>query len=155
MAQRIPIEYVQFYTVGTAAKKVEVAEPKLAEPVFLPPTVQKRKRIFVDPVAIFGMVVAVCMLFTMFVGIHRLRQVQQDSRAMEQYVLHLQQVNQERKEIYHNSYTLEEIEKTALALGMVPMDQVAHQTIDITEPAPQETPSAWDSVGTFLSDLFA
>ena len=82
MAQRIPIEYVQFYTVGTAAKKVEVAEPKLAEPVFLPANVQKRKRIFVDPVAIFGMVVAVCMLFTMFVGIHRLRQVQQDSRAM-------------------------------------------------------------------------
>ena len=58
MAQRLPIEYVQFYTLGTAAQKVEVAKPKLAEPVFLPPVIQKRKRVFVDPVAIFGVIVA-------------------------------------------------------------------------------------------------
>ena len=95
------------------------------------------------------------MLFTMFVGVHRLRQVRQDAAAMEQYVLHLQDINQERKDIYHSSYTLEEIEKTAMALGMVPMDQVTHQTIDVTEPAPQEAPSVWESVGTFLSGLFA
>ena len=154
MAQRLPIEYVKFYTVGTAAQKVEVAKPKLAEPVFLPP-VKKRKRVFVDPVANFGVMVAICMLFTMFVGVHRLRQVRQDAAAMEQYVLHLQDINQERKDIYHSSYTLEEIEKTAMALGMVPMDQVTHQTIDVTEPAPQEAPSVWESVGTFLSGLFA
>ena len=54
MAQRRPIEYVQFYTIGTAAQKVEVAKPKLAEPVFLPPVIRKRKKVFVDPVAIFG-----------------------------------------------------------------------------------------------------
>ena len=155
MAQRLPIEYVQFYTLGTAAQKVEVAKPKLAEPVFLPPVVHKRKRIFVDPVAIVGVLVAVCMLFTMFVGVHHLRQVRQDTDAMEQYVLHLQNINQEKKDFYHDSYSLEEIEKTALALGMVPMNQVTHQTIDISELAPQETPSVWDSVGTFLSDLFA
>ena len=155
MAQRRPIEYVQFYTIGTAAQKVEVAKPKLAEPVFLPPIIHKRKKIFVDPVAIFGVVVAVCMFFTMFVGVHHLRQVQKDAAAMEQYVLHLQQVNEEKKEIYHNSYTLEEVEKTALALGLVPMDQVAHHAIDVTEPEPPEAPSVWDSVGTFLSGLFA
>lgn len=155
MAQRLPVEYVQFYTLGTAAQKVEVAKPKLAEPVFLPPVVQKRKRIFVDPVAIFGVIVAVCMLFTMFVGVHRLRQVRQDADAMEKYVLHLQNINQEKKDFYHDSYSLEEIEKTALALGMVPLNQVAHQTIDVSEPVPQKDPSVWDSVGTFLSDLFA
>ena len=155
MTQRRPIEYVQFYTVGTAAKKVEVAKPKLAEPVFLPPIVHKRKKVYVDPVPVLGMLVAVCMLFTMLIGVNHLRQVRQDTEAMEQYVLHLQQVNDEKQELYHNSYSLEEIEKTAIALGMVPADQVLHQIIDVTEPPTQEEPSLFDSVGTFLSGLFA
>jgi negative regulator of sigma E activity len=155
MTQRRPIEYVQFYTVGTAAKKVEVAKPKLAEPVFLPPIVHKRKKVYVDPVPVLGMLVAVCMLFTMLIGVNHLRQVRQDTEAMEQYVLHLQQVNDEKQELYHNSYSLEEIEKTAIALGMVPADQVLHQIIDVSEPPAQEEPSLFDSVGTFLSGLFA
>lgn len=155
MAQRRPIEYVQFYTLGSAAQKVEVAKPQLAEPVFLPPVIRKRKKVFVDPVAIFGVVVAVCMLITMFVGVGHLRQVRQDADAMEQYVLYLQQVNQEKKDKYHQAYTLEEIEKTALALGMVPMDQVAHQTIDVTPVASEEEPTVLESFGTFLSGLFA
>ena len=155
MMQRRPIEYVQFYTVGTAAKKLEVRKTELPEAVILPTVVRKRKKVFVDPVAIFGMVVAVCMLITMFVGIHRLEKLEEDARAMEQYVLYLQQVNEEKKETYHNSYTLEEIEKTALALGMVPMEQVSHQIIDVTEPAPVEEPSILESFGTFLSGLFA
>lgn len=155
MTQRRPIEYVQFYTVGTAAKKVEVAKPKLAEPVFLPPVVHKRKRVYVDPVPVLGMLVAVCMLFTMFIGLQHLRQVRQDAESMEQYVLYLQQVNEEKEDLYRNSFSLEEIEKTALALGMVPADQVLHQYIDVSEPPVEEAPSFLDSVGTFLSGLFA
>lgn len=155
MAQRRPIEYVQFYTMGSAAQKLEVAKPKLEEPVILPRVVQKRKKVLVDPVAIFGVVVAVCMFVTMFVGVLHLRQVQSDADAMEQYVLHLQQVNEEKKDFYHESYQLDEIEKTALALGMVPMEEAAHYTIDVTEPLPEESPSVWESVGTFLSGLFA
>ncbi len=155
MTQRRPIEYVQFYTVGTAAQKVEVRKAELPEAVILPTVVRKRKKVFVDPVAIFGMIVAVCMLLTMFVGVQQLRQVQQDADAMEKYVLHLQQVNEEKKEIYHSSYTLEEIEKTALALGMVPADQVSHRNIDVTEPMPEQEPTAWESFTTFLSGLFA
>ena len=155
MTQRRPIEYVQFYTVGTAAKKMEVAKPKLAEPVFLPPVAVKRKKVYVDPVPVLGMLVAICMLFTMLIGVQHLRQVRQDTEAMEQYVLHLQQINDEKQEIYHSSYSLEEIEKTAIALGMVPADQVLHQIIDVSEPPIQEEPSFLDSVGTFLSGLFA
>ena len=155
MMQRRPIEYVQFYTVGTAAQKLEVRKAELPEAVILPTVVRKRKKVFVDPVAIFGMMVAVCMMITMFVGVHQLQKLQDDTKAMETYVLYLQQVNEEKKDTYHKSYTLEEIEKTALALGMVPVDQVSHQTIDVTEPAPEEEPSVLESFGTFLSGLFA
>ena len=155
MTQRRPIEYVQFYTVGSAARKLEVEKIQLAEPVFQNAVPIKRKKVYVDPVAICGMLVAFCMLLTLFVGFFHLRNVQQDRIAMENYVIHLQHVNAERKEIYHDAYNLEEVEKTARALGMVPVDQVAHRTIDVTEPMPEDTISVWEQVGTFLSGLFA
>ena len=155
MAQRRPIEYVQFYTVGSAARKLEVEKIQLAEPVFQNAVPIKRKKVYVDPVAICGMLVAFCMLLTLFVGFFQLRNVQQDRVAMENYVIHLQHINAERKETYRESYNLEEIEKTARALGMVSVDQVAHRTIDITVPVPEENPSAWEQVGVFLSGLFA
>lgn len=155
MTQRRPIEYVQFYTVGSAARKLEVEKIQLAEPVFQNAVPIKRKKVYVDPVAICGMLVALCMLLTLFVGFFQLRNVQQDRVAMENYVIHLQHVNAERKETYRESYNLEEIEKTARALGMVPVDQVTHQTIDITVPMPEENVSVWEQVGTFLSGLFA
>lgn len=155
MAQRRPIEYVQFYTLGSAAQKLEVEKQKLPEPVFHGPLPQKKKKIFVDPVALCGMVVAFCMLVTLVVGLFQLRCAQQDRMAMETYVIHLQHVNAERKESYRNSYDLAEVEKTALALGMVPAEQVTHRTIDVTEPAQPERISIWEQFGTFLSGIFA
>lgn len=155
MAQRRPIEYVQFYTVGSAARKLEVEKQNLLEPVFRTAVPQKRKKVYVDPVAICGMLVALCMLLTLFVGFFHLRQVQQDRMAMETYVIHLQHINADRKETYHNSYDLDEVEKTALALGMVPADQVVHHTIDVSEPVQPESISIWNQFGTFLSGLFA
>lgn len=157
MAQKLRIEYVQFYTDGSSAKKLDVAAPvKEKEPAFLPKTfVQKRKRIYVDPVAIVGVVVAVCMFFTLAIGMIQLRSAQQDRYNMEQYVIHLQKIHTEREEDYAASYNLEEIEKTALALGMVPLSEVSHAPIDMTEPVVQVEPTIWETVGTFLTGLFA
>ena len=155
MAQRRPIEYVQFYTMGSAAQKLEVQKQRLPEAVIQTAVPLKRKKVYVDPVAICGMVVALCMLLTLFVGFFHLRQVQRDRVGMENYVIHLQHVNADRKETYCISYDLAEVEKTALALGMVPADQVAHHTIDVTEPVQTESISVWEQFGTFLSGLFA
>lgn len=155
MAQKLRIEYVQFYTDGSSAKKLEVTAPKLAEPILPKPKKQKRKRVYVDPVAIFGVVVAVCMLFTMVIGLIRLQSVRQDRQDMELYVAHLQQVHEQKQADYADSYNLADIEKTALALGMVPTSEVNHTTIVVTETVEPEAPTIWETVGTFLTGLFA
>lgn len=155
MAQKLPIEYVRFYTDGSAARKLEVAAPKLAEPILPKPQKQKRKRVYVDPLAIFGVVVAACMLFTMVVGLVRLHDVQQDQRDMQVYIAYLQQINEQKQAEYADSYDLAQVEKTALALGMVPSSEVKHMTIDVTAPEEPEDTTLWENVGTFLAGLFA
>ena len=158
MAQRLPIEYVRFYTEGSAAKKLDVVvpvqKPMLAEP-YIKAAPIKRKKVYVDPLAIFGVVVAICMMITIFVGVQNLRKTQDDLVAMERYVAHLRQENAVWKDKYADAYELEEIERTALALGMVPAEQVTHHTIVLDAPAEEPEPGFFENIGTFLTGLFA
>ena len=72
MAQ-IKAQYVQYYTAGSAARKLAPVIP-LNTPV-LPRTrvQQKRMKIYLDPVALLGTVVAVAMLVSMMVGLSALK----------------------------------------------------------------------------------
>ena len=156
MAQPMRVEYVQFYTYGSTARKLELLVP--GKPVAAPkakPQVQKRKRVYVDPVAIFGVIVAVCMLITMFIGLHQLQLARQETVVMEAYVMQLQKENDSYQRQYRDSFNLEDIEKTAVALGMVPMSEVNHSTIDVTEPVQEQEATTWETFTTFLTNLFA
>ena len=156
MTQRMQSQYVQFYTSGSAALQIHPVEHKKAAPVEqTKPRVQKRIRVFVDPVAIVGMVVALFLCVAIFVGMFQLNAVRQDVHQMEEYVVYLQHQHKSIKMKYTETYNLEDIEKTALALGMVPADQVRHSRISVVEPVVEEEPSVWENVGTFLSGLFA
>ena len=156
MTQRMQAQYVQFYIDGSAAKQIQYVPQKKVETVAQPkPKVQKRIRIYVDPVAIFGVVVAVCMMLTLLVGMVHLHAVRQEVQQMEEYVIYLNHQNRTIKKEYAESYTLEDVEKTALALGMVPVDQIEQKTIYVPEVVVEENPTIWESVGTFLTGLFA
>ena len=158
MAQKLRIEYVQFYTNGSAAKKLDVkpADQKEFDPiVFAPPMPYKRKKIFIDPVAIVGILVAICMFFTITVGIIELRNAQIERYQMEQHVLHLSQIHTQRQEAFEAAYDLEEVDRTARALGMVPASEVAHKVIDMTPPVVEAEPTIWETAGIFLAGLFA
>ena len=156
MTQRMQSQYVQFYISGSTALQLHSEEPKKAAPVEqAKPRTQKRIRICVDPVAIVGMVVALFLCVAIFVGMFQLNAVRQDVHQMEEYVVYLQHQHKSIKMKYTETYNLEDIEKTALALGMVPADQVRHSRISVVEPVVEEEPSVWENVGTFLSGLFA
>ena len=156
MTQRMQAQYVQFYIDGSAAMQINPVAPQKAEPVFqTEQRPKKRIRVFVDPVAIFSVFVALCMIITIFVSMIHLKKAQLEVQQMEQYVVYLQHQNKEIKNEYSSMYDLEDIEKTALALGMVPASEVDHFYIDISEPVTEEAPSIWQSVGTFLTGLFA
>ncbi len=154
MAQQVNVQYVQFYTQGSAARRIA---PKPAVRTDTLPQIKKRKlvRVYIDPVAILGTLVAVCMLIMMAVGVSQLRNEQQKTVEMEQYVARLQIENRQLKAEYAVQCDLEAVEQTALALGMIPQQEAVHIPITVEVPQVEEPVSMWQRIGTFLTGLFA
>ena len=154
MAQLSKVQYVQYYTDGSAARKLA---PKTPFKTGKLPQVKRQKRltVYVDPVAVAGIAVALVMLVLMIVGVAQLRSAQQQTAAMTKYIETLEQENQLLQNTYESGYELEEIERLALALGMVPEDQVQHITL---QPPVVHLQDASDDVWqfwAFLTGLFA
>ncbi len=155
MMQKDRVQYIRFYTDGTAARKLEIAVPQHKIATLPEPRKVKYKKVYVDPVAIVGVLAAVFMLIVMVAGMVQLKQAQQEVAAMEAYVDQLTQENQMLQAEYDASYDLETIEKTALALGMVPSAEAPETVIWLEVPEPEPEPTFFETIGTFLTGLFA
>ena len=134
MAQ-IKAQYVQYYTAGSAARKLAPVIP--LNPTALPrtKTQQKRLKIYLDPVALLGTVVAVAMLISMLVGVSALKSEQAKTATMVEHVETLRVENEALRTQYAEKCNLAEIEEAALALGMVPKEEVTHTLIRVEMPA--------------------
>lgn len=156
MARKNEILYVNFYTDGSAARKIAPAFPAAKPRKKAAAKRQEKLLIHVDPVAVCSLVVAVVMLVMMSVGLTSLQNARADMLAMESYVQQLNAENKQLNEEFSQKVDLEEVEKTALALGMVPSQQVQATPITVSmeqEPVAQET--FWTQVTAFLTNLFA
>ena len=148
------VQYVRFATVGSAARK-PVSMTAVKKTVLPKPRKKLRTVVHVDPVAVLGILVAAFMMVTMIVGLVDFAAARQEAAVMEQYVEQLSEQNRQLQQTYESGYDLEVVENTALALGMVPKDQVETVTIYVSEPQQTETITLWTRIGTFLTGLFA
>ena len=134
MAQRRPpVKYIRYYTDGSAARQPEI------RPVRKPlPRPRKAKKpayvLYVCPVALCGILAAAVLLVMMAVGSVQLYQAKQQQRDMAQYVAHLEWDNALKAEKYEAGLDLEEIRRQAVAMGMVPQEEVRHMEISVGEP---------------------
>lgn len=147
--------YIQFYTPGSTAVKVEVHDEQAWAPL---PQQQKQTRrvVRIDPVALLGFVVAVCMLAMMTVGIQQLNHTRQEVAALEHYVAELTAENYALTETYHNGYRIEDIRRKAEDMGMVPAEEATQTRIYITlPPQPQAPDTLWEKITAFAEGLFA
>ena len=155
MAYKPEIQYVgQFYTHGSEALAPKKAAKKA--PAFLEKEkTRKVRKVYLDPVAFCGILVAVVMLTALVLGAVQLYDVWQDHYAMEEYVSQLKRENAELAHNYHISYDLDEIRKFADTLGLVPMEEVESRTVRVTIPEPEPERTWWDNVLWFFDGLFA
>ena len=153
MAQNTQIQYIRFYTDGSAAKKIAPVTPfKTAR---LPKVNRKKKLVLrIDPVAVTGIIVAIAMMIMMAVGISQFFDAKQQVQLMEQHLETLHNNNEVLRNTY-DSIDLTAIEQTALALGMVPESQVQHITLKVPQEQIVEEPTQWETFVTFLTGLFA
>jgi hypothetical protein len=160
MARQPDIQYVRYYTSGSAARKIELQpEKKKKNNVTLPqrPRIQRQKRtvIPVDPISVLAVLVAGFMLIAMVAGMLRLGAVNAEVEAMDGYVARLQQENTALRQEYESGYDLKDVEQKALEMGLVPIEQVEHVTIEVMEPVEEVEPTFWEKATAFFSELFA
>ncbi len=154
MARQLDVQYIRFYTDGSAARKVAPVAP--LKTIKLPKTKKHKKiTLHIDPIAIGGIVMAAVMLILMLVGVAQLTNTRQELVSMQSYVQTLQEEKISLEATYEQGYDLEAVEQTALALGLVPKEEVKHVSIRVPQPKIEEEPGAWEQFYTFLTGLFA
>ena len=154
MANKPEIQYIRYYTDGSAARKpeIKVALPKKTAPKKKKAVVRK---ICIDPIAVIGLVVSCVLLLCMATSFTELMEVRAQQQQLQSYVDTLREEKDELEETYRDGYTLKEIEQMALAMGMVPHQEVQHITVHLPEREPVAEPTFWQQVTHFLTSLFA
>ena len=151
------IEYIEkFYSYGTEAKVVEF------KPVYedRKPKVPKQKRepvtvIHIDPIAFCGLMLAVVMFVVLMAGLIQFGVLAEDHAVMEEYVMQLREENVLLKHKYNAYFDMENVRETAVALGMIPLEEATTIAIHVDVPVRQPEPTWWDDVVWFFSGLFA
>ena len=156
MVQKPKIQYIgQFYVHGSEAKKLELQQQRTAR--FRQPIekLQKIERIYVDPVALVGIAVAVVMLVTRVLGALQIRNDWMEYNEVASYVSWLKAEKAEKQIAYRKAYDLEDITTKAHALGLVPKSEVKTATVTVVLPEPEPEVSRIEEIKSFLEDMFA
>ena len=154
MSQRIDIRYVSFYSAGSSALKVTPAIP--LETLTLP---RKRKlkkiTLYVDPLALVGIVLATVMMLLMAVGVTRLTAARNQEAVMTAYVASLKVENEDLHARYDMGLDPEQIRETALAMGLIPIDEAKQVKIQLPETEKEAEKDTEKNFFGFLTGLFA
>ncbi len=161
MAQKHDIQYVgQFYVHGSEAKELARQEQQKKVKSMLPlERLRNVQVVYLDPVAIFGLAVAVFMAVTMVLGALNIRNAWTDYERMQDYLTWTKSENARLSVKYARGYDLETVESAAVTLGLVPKSEVKAIPVRVTLPVVEEEPTAWeefvDYIDWFVDGLFA
>ena len=157
MNQKPKIQYVgQFYVHGSEARQLQLQEEKRQAKTKLPLVkIQAIEKIYVDPVALAGIAVAVMMLVTMVLGTVQLKRDWDQYERVSAYVSELKKENARKSHLYRSSYDLEDIKTKALSMGMIPKSELQTVAVTVTVPVPEEEPTRMEEMKLFLEGLFA
>lgn len=156
MTQKPEIQYIgQFYSYGSEARSPEIRVPAENPAPVRSVAPKKKIRVYVDPVALVGILVAVAMVLLMAVSTVEYVDAVQECEAMETYVVQLRDNHSVLTHNYLASIDWDYVESTARAIGMVPAAEAARETVRVTMPEPKQEPTLWDDLRWFFSGLFA
>ena len=157
MARKPEVQYV-YYTDGTTARALEPAIlpiPRKNRTSRSNPQVQEQPVIEIEILPIVCILVCTVMLAVMVFGVMQLRDAYVMEAQLEKYVLQLEEINAERLTEYESSIDIEAVEQKAIALGLVPIEQVQHMTIRVHEPEVVQEQSFFEEIISIFAGIFA
>ena len=153
MAQKPEIQYVERFYVYGSEVPAEIQQTEKEEVVHKKEHLHVQK-IYIDLSAILWTLAAVVLMATMILsGVH-LTKMSAEKDLMQDYVSFLQTRNAALQHNYRISYDLEEIEKQAAELGLVPEDQVENRYIRVSVPEHEEKWTFFGNIKWFFAGLF-
>ena len=157
VTQKPKIQYVgMFYVHGSEAKKLQEEQRRKEARTKLPlERLRKIEAIYIDPVALISIAVAVLMLVTMVYGVLRITKDWTEYRQMSAYVSELNLENANLYQEYRENIDLEDVYTKAVALGMLPVEEVPTRTITVHVPEAPVEPTWMERTTAFFTGLFA
>lgn len=157
VTQKPKIQYVgMFYVHGSEAKKLQEEQRRKEARTKLPlERLRKIEAIYIDPVALISIAVAVLMLVTMVYGVLRITKDWTEYRQMSAYVSELNLENAHLYQQYRENIDLEDVYTKAVALGMLPVEEVPTRTITVRVPEAPAEPTWMERTTAFFTGLFA
>ncbi len=152
MVQKPEIQYVgQFYVYGSEAPQPK----KKKEEVLLPKERKVRlHRVYIDLTALLGIAAAAALTVALVMGGIRLNTLWKEHNRMQDYVTSLRLDNAALQHTYRTSYNLEDVEKMAGELGLVPESEVETRYIRVTVPEHKHKWTLWENIQWFFEGLF-
>lgn len=153
MDQKPVIQYVgQFYVYGSEVQAQKKKEEKRA---YLPrmPRLQNEHFVYVDPVAVCGIAVAVVMLVVLVLGAFQLHAAMDRYNAQSEVLSAVKRENARLEHLYRASLDLEAVQAAAEKMGMVPAADLEHRQIHVSVGVQPEEPTAWENYLWFLKGL--
>ena len=157
MARSNDVQYVRFYSYGSAAEKVELPVKEKKKITLPKPKLEQvsQKIMKMDALALTGIVVAAVMLVCMLIGLVQVNIANTKLQQAQVMVAQLEAENDRLKTEYEHGYDLAEIRISAEAMGMVPVEEVRHVTIQVPEAVVEEETTWWEEWIQDFKDLFA
>ena len=152
MDQKPVIQYVgQFYVYGSEVQARKKKEKKSLLP--RAPRAEVQRCVYVDPVAVCGIAVALLMLVVLAVGAFQLRAAMQQYNAQSEQLSAIKRENARLEHLYRTSLDLEAVQAQAEKLGMVPAEELEHRELVVTVGQTPEEPTAWENFLWFVKGL--
>ena len=155
MERKPDIQYVgQFYIHGSEARELARQEQARRAKTRLPLSrLQNVQKVYVDPVALIGIVVAVVMLVVMAVGAVQIYKAWGEYEVMTEYLGDLKRENTALEHSYRSGFDLDDIREKALTLGMIPVEEAQTIQVRVTVPEVEAEPTWWEDFVWFLEGL--
>ena len=157
MANKPDIQYM-YYVPGSEAQVIEFKperKARKAKTVLPKAAPQKKIRMAVDRASVVGLAVAFVMMILITVGMWQYLDACAEHREMTDKVILLQNENVKLREQFEAGYDLEEIRIMALAMDMVPQEELETIAIHVDVPVPEAEPTWWENVCWYFEGLFA